>query len=463
MASSRKSNSSAGSPADLAETVAARLDGNVRRGARLTVGLSGGVDSVVLLDCLRRAARHRGWHVAAVHVNHQLSPNAGRWAAFCRRLCAARRVPLEVVPVDVAHRGSGQEAAARAARYAAFAKQDCEFIVLAHHLDDQAETVLLQLLRGAGVRGLAAMPLVRKAEGGRRKAEVPAPAILRPLLGVTRAEILGYAKARGLKWIEDESNRDTRHARNFLRHDVLPLLGRRFPGYRATLARSARHLGEAAAVLDEVAAADGAGQLSGGSLAVAALRRLPPARARNLLRHFLDSQGVSMPATQHLDEALRQVMAARQDARIVMELDGARLRRFGGRVHVVRAAGVPRELRRRWRGERRLGLPELGGTVALERTTGRGIGIVRLAGAAVTIRVRQGGERLRPDRRRPRRSLKNLLQEARMEPWRRERLPLLFCGEQLVWVPGIGVDCAFRARRGEPAIAPAWLPAETEP
>lgn len=461
MASSRKSSSSARSAADFAAGIAARLGGRILSGARLAVGLSGGVDSVALLDCLRRAARRNGWRIAAVHVNHQLSPNAGRWVAFCRRLCARRGIPLEVVKVDVACPGSGQEAAARAARYGAFAKQDCDYIVLAHHLDDQAETVLLQLLRGAGVKGLAAMPLVRKTKGGKRKAE--GPAILRPLLDVTRAEILSYARARGLKWIEDESNRDTRHARNFLRHEVLPLVEQRFPAYRATLARSARHLGEAAAVLDEVAAADGAGRISKGSLAVSALRRLPPARARNLLRYFINNQGVSMPGAERLDEALRQIVGARQDAQVVIELDGARLRRFDGRVHLVRAAAVPREMRKRWRGERRLALPELGGTLALERTRGRGIGIGRLGGAAVTVRLRRGGERLQPDRRRPRRSLKNLLQEARVAPWQRECLPLLFHGEQLVWVPGVGIDCSFRARRGEPALAPSWLPGPGKP
>ena len=182
MASSRKSSRS---KFELAARVAAQVCTIVRPRDRLLVGLSGGVDSVVLLDSLHRIARTRGFRLSALHINHQLSPNAGRWSAFCRSLCRARGIPFRVVKVRVP-RGNSVEAAARAARYAVFAAEVVEYIVLAHHQDDQAETVLLQLLRGAGVKGLAAMPLLRKAEGRRQKAEGdpspithhPSPAIL---------------------------------------------------------------------------------------------------------------------------------------------------------------------------------------------------------------------------------------------------------------------------------------------
>jgi tRNA(Ile)-lysidine synthase len=364
-------------------------------------------------------------------------------------------------------RGNSVESAARAARYAVFAAEAVEYIVLAHHQDDQAETVLLQLLRGAGVKGLAAMPLVRKAEGGRRKAEGvpssithhPSPAILRPLLDVTRAEIEAYARKRKLKWIEDESNQDTYFQRNYLRHEVLPVIARRFPAYRATLARAAHHLAEAARTLDEVAALDGAGGMEAGSLAVEALRCLPAARARNLLRYFLAGHGLNMPGAVRLEEALRQALDARQDARVVVELGDFTLRRYAGRLHVMRSGKAPpaQYYKKLWRGERELGLPELGGVLTLAPTRGAGISIARLRGRPVTIRLRRGGEQLQPDRRRPRRSLKNLLQEARLPQWQRERLPLIFCGEALVWAPGMGVDCAFQAIGREAALLPSWL------
>jgi len=185
---------------------------------------------------------------------------------------------------------------------------------------------------------------------------------------------------------------------------------------------------------------------------------LPRARARNLLWYFLDRRGVSMPGTERLEEALRQVLGAKGDAKVAIRLKGAELRRFAGRIYVVHAVAVPAGFRRRWRGERRVELRELGGALEFERGSGRGIGAARLRGAAVTVRLRQGGERLRPDCRRPRRSLKNLLQEAGVAPWLRERLPLIYHGEELVWVPGVGIDCAYQAQREEAAFRPAWLP-----
>ena len=450
MASSRKSSRS---KPDLAGRVAAQLEDIVKPSDRLVAGLSGGVDSVVLLDILARVARKLRCRLSALHVNHQLSPNARRWEAFCGRLCRARRIPFRSVKVDV-QRGDSIEAAARAARYAVFARQECEYIVLAHHRDDQVETLLLQLLRGAGVKGLAAMPLLRIQDPGSR---IPDPGILRPLLDVTREEILVYARDRGLEWVEDESNQDMYFLRNFVRHEVLPVIARRFPAYRATLARAAGHLAEAARVLDELASADAAGELADGTLSIAALRRLPPARGRNLLRYFLASRGVTMPGTERLDEALRQALTAKQDARVLVELGDFTLRRHAGRLHLVRARGVPpAHYEKLWRGEKKMALPELGGVLTLARATGAGISLSRLGGGVVTIRLRRGGERLQPNCRRPRRSLKNLLQEARMPPWQREYIPLIFCGGKLVWAARIGVDCALQAAAGEAAVEPTW-------
>ena len=429
------------------------------------------MDSIVLLDALHRIARTLGFHLAALHVNHQLSPNAGRWSVFCRDWCRARGIPFRAVKVRVP-RGNSLEAAARAARYAAFAGAAADYVVLAQHQDDQAETVLLQLLRGAGVKGLAAMPIIRSEDRGSRiqgkprtrslpqlnpQSSIPNPRIFRPLLDVTRAEIEAYARQRKLKWIEDESNQDVYFQRNFLRHEVLPVLAKRFPAYRATIARSAAHLAEAARLLDEVAAADGMEQLEGGALAVGALRRLPPARARNLMRFFLAGHGVSMPGVERLEEALRQALSARQDARVRVDLGGFDLQRFQDRLHVVpRLAPVRKEYSRRWRGERTLALPELGGVLVMAPSRGQGVGLERLRGGAVTIRLRRGGERLQPDCRRPRRSLKNLLQETGIPPWQRERMPLVFCGQNLVWAPGVGTECAFQAAPGEAAVHPVW-------
>ena len=277
------------------------------------------------------------------------------------------------------------------------------------------------------------------------------------MLGVTRAEIEAYARKRKLKWVEDESNQDIYFQRNYLRHEVLPVIARRFPAYRATLARAAQHLADAARMLDDMAAADGAGWIEAGALAVDAFRRLPATRARNLLRYFLAGHGLNMPGAVRLEEALRQALDAKQDARVLVELGDLTLRRHAGNLHLVRSGSAPpAHYEKHWRGEKAIALRELGGVLSLAPARGSGISLARLGAGPVTIRVRQGGERLQPDCRRPRRSLKNLLQEARLPPWQRERLPLLYCGEHLVWVAGIGVDCRYQAASGEPAIRPVW-------
>ncbi|MCW5605687.1 MAG: tRNA lysidine(34) synthetase TilS [Burkholderiales bacterium] len=450
----------------MVDRVAAQIESIVRPADRLVVGLSGGVDSVVLLDCLCRIARRLRFRLSALHVNHRLSPNAVRWSAFCRRLCRAREVPFRTVRVEV-RRGDSVEAAARDARHAVFARLDCDYVVLAHHRDDQVETLLLQLLRGAGVKGLAAMPLLRRGERrGRReekssdrspRASRPGPHILRPLLDVTREAILDYAKQRELRWVEDESNDDVYYPRNFLRHEILPRMATRFPSYRDTLTRAAGNLAEASHLLDELAAHDGAGHIEDGVLKIAALRELSRPRAKNLLRHFLHVRGIVMPNARRLEEALRQALTAKADAEVCVPLGNGELRRHAGALHVVHDVATPAAgFSRAWRGERELALPELNGVLLMRKRRGTGISLARLTAAAVTVRVRRGGERLRPDRLRSSRSLKNLLQEAGVVPWQRGGLPLLYSGERLVWVPEIGIDCAFQAGAGEPSVLPEW-------
>ena len=446
------------SASDATQALTADVENSVtslaKDGAHLCVGLSGGVDSMVLLDVLIAIAPRHQWQVSAIHVNHQLNPHAPEWARFCRRFCRARGVPIRVVKVTVA-RGDSIEAAARAARYAAYRAQPVDNIVLAQHQDDQAETVLLQLLRGAGVKGLAAMPVARE------DSVRPGLRLLRPLLGVTRAQIERYATARELPWVEDDSNADTTYLRNFLRQDIMPRLETRAPAYRKTLSRAAGHQAEAAQLLDALAVIDAHGGLNGGTLAVAALQKLPAARARNVLRYFLAARDVLMPDARRLDEALRQVLTAKEDARVCIALGapGAQvLRRHAGVLHVVTTAPpVPAGFSRSWRDERRLNVPELHAALEMRRRRGAGIALELLLAKPVTLRLRRGGEKLQPDAARPRRAVKDLLQEQGVPPWRRERLPFLWSGNRLVWVAGLGVDCAFQARPGAPGVAPAWI------
>jgi len=441
----------AGCGETLSAIVEAEVRAHVRPGARIAAALSGGVDSVVLLDVLARAVGPLGATLSALHVHHGLSPNADDWLEFCRELAAGYGISFHSERVNiVAHHHHGPEGAARAARHAAFARADCDWIALAHHQDDQAETVLLQLLRGAGVAGLAAMPAVRSAGTG--------PSYLRPLLGVTRADIEAYARARGLRWIEDESNEDVSLDRNRIRHHVLPRLRELRPDASARIARSAGVLAEAVGLLDSLAAIDEVACLRAGRVDIERLAALDPARARNLLRYHLGGLGAPRPEAAELTELWRQLTTARCDAQLRIDVGDLSVRRYDGLMFVERRRPLPAaDFSLVWRGEARWPIPELG--IVIDFESCRGEGLAREAMERGTeVRLRTGGERLRLHPLGPRRALKDLLQEARVPPWERMRLPLVYCGGEFVCAPGIGVDVSCRARAGEQGLRVHWRP-----
>jgi tRNA(Ile)-lysidine synthase len=373
-------------------------------GKRVAVALSGGIDSVVLLHLLKD---HSG--ICAIHVHHGLSPNADAWAAFCRRLCHAWKIPLKISKIRVQRAGKGLEAAAREARYEAFRKLEVDVIALAHHLDDQAETVLMNLLRGAGVRGASGMQPLTRFQG---------KLIARPLLDVPRNNLEDYARRHGLEWIEDETNADDTLTRNFVRLHLGPLIETRFPQWKSALARAAR------------------------------LFSKKEDYANRLLREFLKSKNLKAPSEAKLVEMLKQLTSS--GARTRLEHDGATLRVYRGRVLLDKApAGAFAPVT--WKGERKLAIPALGGELRFK--AGKGIASKHVESGAFQVRLRSGGERLQVHPRRPRRTLKNLFQEAGVPAWARERMPLLFCGEDLVWAPGLGVDVRYQGR----GLVPVWV------
>ncbi|MBS0336888.1 MAG: tRNA lysidine(34) synthetase TilS [Proteobacteria bacterium] len=427
--------------------LAASLERNAVRGAAACVALSGGLDSVVLLHGMRAVAARYALRLTAMHVNHGLSPNARKWEQFCRDLCARLRVPLTVRRVRVERRGRGLEAAARAARYAALAGARADVVVLAHQLDDQAETVLFNLLRGAGLPGASGMaecgPLHGAPDSGMRA--------LRPMLGVGREDIEAYARLHELDWVEDESNADEMLTRNWVRRKVAPLLAARFPRWREGLARAAAHFSEAQGLLAEQ------GAVAAKALPIEALRRAGVPRAKLLLRAFLRAHGIRAPGAARLGEMLRQLLTALPDARVELRHDGRVLRRYRGEL-VVEAGGEPAGTPgvTLWRGEPEVALPAFGGRVAFRKLQGAGIDAALLESGTVTFRARQGGERLRLAAGRPSRTLKNLFQESGIPAWERDRMPLLYCGADLVWVPALGIAAGYRAAKGSAGVVPEW-------
>ena len=431
--------------------VAGALATALPRGGRIAIAFSGGRDSVVLLDAAVAVADEASVETVAFHVEHGLSPNAGAWARFCAGACAARAVPCYVEEVTIA-RGAriSVEAAAREARYAALASlaaaHGVTAVLLAHHADDQAETTLLQLLRGAGPRGLAAMPKVR--HDGRIQ-------WLRPFLDLPRARIEAYARERSLAFVDDESNADARYRRNALRRDLVPVLRAIAPGYPSPLVRAASLQGEAAALLDDLAAMDARSGYDGVTLDRATLAMLDGRRARNLLRWFLRQQGLPAPSRARLATMLRQLVHADADARVSVRHAGASVGVHRGRIIVHRVECEP--FARGWDGADSVTLPH--GTLSLVPGRGSGIAARHLRAPGVTIRSGVDGERLALAGRAARRPVADLLREAGIPHWERRGLPRIYCGDALAAVAPLGVDAAFAAAPDEAARTIVWQPA----
>jgi len=416
------------------------------------------MDSVVLLDAL---AREGGRPVSAVHVHHGLSANADRWAAFCEGFCASRGIALTVERVAVARdSGTGLEAAAREARYRIYAARNEPFVALAHHLDDQAETVLLQLLRGSGLKGVAGMP-------GLRRLPDSSVTLWRPLLGLPRETLHEYAKRGKLEWIEDDSNALRVHDRNYFRHEVAPLLDARFPQWRDAVSRFACHAADADAVLADIGEDDGpdarAPDHDVDRVSMVVRHPLTPARRANALRAFLQRHGLPMPSTAVLEDMARQVYDARDDARVRISHGGIDLVRHGGRLYIESRAWSGEPWRVPWHGEQRVELGGDRGHIIFAEEAGAGIDATRVGEGDWHFSPRQGGERIRIGEHRPTRTLKNLVQERGLTLWQRQHFPCLFHGDRLVWMMGIGIEADYACPAGARGLSPRWTMARAGP
>ncbi|MCP9760652.1 tRNA lysidine(34) synthetase TilS [Aquitalea sp. S1-19] len=412
---------------------------------RLELGLSGGMDSMVLLDLLVQARARLGFALSAVHVHHGLSRHADEWAERCRAVCMSYGVELRIERVQVSvSGGESLEAVARRERYRVYAASSADALVLAHHQDDLAETVLLQLLRGGGPRALAAMPVWRMHEK---------VGLWRPMLAVRRSQIEAYAQAHHLVWVEDESNADTRWRRNLLRHTVLPEIAGQIPHYRQHLARSAALCADAADILREVACADLAAVNTGGRLAMPAFATLSCARQRQLLAYWCEQLALGQPAPSALEHFRQQLLGAAAAASPCLALDSGALVRYRGEVWACRQAPECAEVKL-------TGLT-LGSDVLPTGWAGylsltlksSGLPVDWLAGE-LRLQPRQGGERLAQSV--GRKPVKTLLQEAGLPPLLREQWPLLYRGKELVAVPGVAISSDHLQTDG---WVPQWTPA----
>lgn len=416
---------------------------------RWLVGFSGGLDSTALLAALVAAEPEQP--VLAIHVNHGLSPQADNWQRHCEDLCRQWRVECRVEKVAVRSAGHGLEDAARAARYRAFQAhmEEGDVLLLGHHRDDQAETLLFRLMRGAGPRGLGAIVAQRPFGKGR---------LVRPLLDFSREALEAYARDAGLVWITDESNRDESFDRNFLRHQVMPLLEKRWPDFGARWARSAEACQEAEQLNRDLAALDlehcgERPERLGWSVDRNSLVNLPDYRRNNLLRHWATALDLPVMERKHLEEIEKQLFAPAPSPGATVEWSGASLRTYRERLFLLPPL-PPRPDRDRaplaWTGQEELTLPDGSRLSAEPAEAGLKVPLGR-----AEVQWRKGGERCKPAGRARSQTLKKLLQEFGLEPWLRDGVPLIYLDGQLAAVGDLWVCSEFMAET-QPACQLRW-------
>ncbi|HET7570097.1 MAG TPA: tRNA lysidine(34) synthetase TilS [Gammaproteobacteria bacterium] len=413
------------------------------------VGFSGGRDSSVLLHALAMLRDRLPPSLRAIHVNHGLHADAADWERHCRRFAAALNVEYvsKTVTVDPSD-SRGLEAAARAARYAALKSEmrPGEWLLTAHHADDQLETVLLQMLRGGGPAGIAAMPA---------RAPFGSGFLVRPLLAFERQTLIAYAEANDLNCVEDPGNIDPHRDRNYLRHEIVPRLKQRWPSATTTIGRAARHAAQAKSLLRDLAALDLDRIAEPGSptLPIGAVVALGRARAENLLRHWLMQRNLPVPDARRLDTLLEQAAEAAGDKAPQVTWPGVEARCWQGRIYAFKPLDEPAELPTRWHGEPLELGPGLGELHAVEGTGGLRTNVIA---EGLELRWRQGGERIRPPGQSHHRSVKDLLREARIVPWMRNRIPLLWFEDEVVAVADLWIADEFAAPANKTGTRIEW-------
>lgn len=399
---------------------------------RVTLAYSGGVDSHALLHVLATLrAENPHFSLRAVHVNHGLNKDAQQWSQHCAQICQNLGVEFVVCHIDpqsYANPQEGIEATARKLRYQLLEEtlSAGEFLFTAHNQNDQAETVLLQLLRGSGIKGLAAMPKQKALGKGW---------LIRPWLDVTRQEIIEYAKIKNLHWIEDSSNTNPRFERNALRKHIMPRLKKRWVSLESTLSRTARHCAESADLLEELAAQDldfAKGEKIN-TLSIPALKQLSFPRQKNLLRHWLRQLNLEIPNTKRLEQLCHDFIHSTEDATPFLCFQETEIRRYGGELYAFSLLPPhnPHQIIS-WDLKNSLILPANLGVLTTDILYDAGLSPPE--DQPVTIRFRQGGERIKLPQHMKSYALKKLFQTWRIPPWQRNRIPLIYFGENLVWV-----------------------------
>ena len=415
----------------------------------ILMGFSGGLDSSVLIHLLSQMRAKLNFKLKAIHVHHGLSSSADDWLNFCKEKCKLLDIEFHSEKVKINEKTSlGIEGEARKLRYKAIKETQKDIVALGHHQNDQAETLMLQLLRGAGLKGLAAMPEF----DSKRK-------FWRPLLNIKKDTLEKYAKDKKIEYIKDESNQDINFDRNFIRKKVLPLIESRYPSSIETMSRSAINISEGHHLNELVALDDSKSVMSddGKYLFITDLKSLPKIRAINLIRWWLSFNNLLMPSRRNIDELYKQILLIKRDTSLNLKIsDDASIRAYNNKLFIVSLDINPSKFDLKWSGQEELYLPNKTKLQFIKIKEG-GLSLSKLGVKTLRVRSRAGGEKLKPFSDQPSRSLKYLFQTADIPIWERGQIPLIFAKNQLVAVPNLAIQHKYKSIKGEEGYQINWL------
>ena len=415
----------------------------------ILMGFSGGLDSSVLIHLLSQMRAKLNFKLKAIHVHHGLSSSADDWLNFCKEKCKLLDIEFHSEKVKINEKTSlGIEGEARKLRYKAIKETQKDIVALGHHQNDQAETLMLQLLRGAGLKGLAAMPEF----DSKRK-------FWRPLLNIKKDTLEKYAKDKKIEYIDDESNQDINFDRNFIRKKVLPLIESRYPSSIETMSRSAINISEGHHLNELVALDDSKSVMSddGKYLFITDLKSLPKIRAINLIRWWLSFNNLLMPSRRNIDELYKQILLIKRDTSLNLKIsDDASIRAYNNKLFIVSLDINPSKFDLKWSGQEELYLPNKTKLQFIKIKEG-GLSLSKLGVKTLRVRSRTGGEKLKPFSDQPSRSLKYLFQTADIPIWERGQIPLIFAKNQLVAVPNLAIQHKYKSIKGEEGYQINWL------
>ena len=415
----------------------------------ILLGLSGGLDSSVLLHLLANMQSQLDFKLKVIHVHHGLSSSADEWLNFCKGKCKFLDIEFDAVKVKINEKGSlGIEGEARELRYEVIKKKQKGVVALGHHQNDQAETLMLQLLRGSGLKGLAGMSEFDE----KRK-------FWRPMLNIKKELLEKYASENNIEYIEDESNEDINFDRNFIRSKVLPLIESRYPASIETISRSVSNISEGHHLNELLALDDSKNIMSddGSYLLISDLNKLPNLRAINLIRWWLSFNNLLMPNKKNIEELFRQVKYIKKDTSLNLKISNNQaIRAFGDKLFIVNMKNKLSTYNFKWSGQEEIELPNKS-KLHFVKTKKGGLSLSKLGVNTLDIKGRTGGEKLKPLPDQPSRSLKYLFQKAEIPHWERDEVPLVYANEKLVAVPNLGIQFEYQSNIGEDGYQIKWL------